>query len=92
VFPPTYVGKYNKHDERHGQGKFTHADGTYEGEFKDGLPHGQGIETFADGSTTLEGTWENGVFQKGSADVARRAPRGRSQAIDFGVYPGVSAQ
>ena len=34
---------------------------TYVGQWKDDFPNGQGVETFADG-TTLIGRWENGEF------------------------------
>lgn len=35
-------------------------DGTYVGQAKDGIPHGQGKKTFTDGSS-YEGDWENGL-------------------------------
>ena len=44
-----YVGEF-KNGDRHGQGTWTHPDGSrYVGAFKGGLFHGQGTFTFADG-------------------------------------------
>ena len=45
------------------EGTKTHPKGanTFAGEWKDGLPHGKGTETFPDG-IKVEGIWKNGEF------------------------------
>jgi hypothetical protein len=46
-----YCGRYNKHEKASGEGKYIYKDGTeYIGGFEDGVPHGQGVEKWADKS------------------------------------------
>ena len=44
-----------------GYGSYENArGGAYVGEWRDGVPHGEGKATFSDGRTPAEGTWESG--------------------------------
>lgn len=56
-----YVGGRNERGERHGHGKWTHADGReYDGEWRDGRRHGLGTMRYADGAS-YEGGFRDGL-------------------------------
>jgi hypothetical protein len=59
-----YVGEF-KEGKRSGWGTVTLANGRrYVGEQKNDMFHGMGIYTFSDGTTTLEGIWEDDNFTR----------------------------
>jgi len=66
----TFVGKV-VNGQVHGYGKQYHKGKLdYEGDFKDGFPHGEG--TYYYGPMTQEGRWEDGEFKEGKMTVDSR--------------------
>lgn len=63
----TFEGTVDNTGRPQGRGHFVNKkEGfDYEGEFKDGKPHGSGMVKLADGSR-IQGTWENGLFIEGT--------------------------
>ncbi len=60
-----YEGEVNENGKPHGYGNQTHPNGdTYVGEYKEGVPHGQGRYTFSDDLGTFEGEFNKGVIAK----------------------------
>jgi len=65
-----YVGDVDDRGRPHGRGKYYYTDGgTYDGQFKSGVPHGVGTEKIFDGATSESlGSYE-GQFEKGQYKV-----------------------
>ena len=56
-----YIGNF-KQNQRNGYGTYTFADGEYEGEWLDGVRHGQGKMTYKESGKVDEGKWKNNKF------------------------------
>lgn len=57
-----YIDRKNKKDQHTGWGNIEWMGGTYKGEVVVGVPHGQGVLTFEDGSV-YDGQWDGGYCQ-----------------------------
>lgn len=57
----TYDGTINSNNERHGWGVYQVIfGGRYEGQWKNGFKHGEGISYYKNGKIQYEGQWEGG--------------------------------
>ena len=58
---PTYIGERNEAGEPHGRGVMSWSGGLYDGEFLNGLKHGQGTFTDRVFGTTYTGSFKDGL-------------------------------
>ena len=74
----------------HGKGTYTHVDGSkYEGEFKDGNMHGEGISTYPDGSSRYKGEFKNSLKNGKGSLVYRSGAKYEGEFKDGELTEGV---
>ena len=70
-----YVGEINEKEEPHGRGTMCWKNGRrYEGQWKNGKKHGQGVEYGANGAVDFSGEWTDDVLASSQDDDDRRRP------------------
>lgn len=83
----TYSGSLNDNDMPEGKGKGVYKEGTYEGEYVDGMRQGQGTWTTADGSNVFSGTFADDKYSQGTlkwSDGSYYVGTFKDNAIDDG--------